>query len=129
MGEGGQSPWTGEASGHLLVESACGQSSSVIWLGLFMFCRSRTFSVLQSGFFGGQIPNFGEFKKCLSLQSDFSRLVLMESQLPALQVKFVSTHLTWVVADVRKFTYHMLGLPQRHSKGKRRKLFCNYSLS
>lgn len=50
-------------------------------------------------FFGGQIPNFGEFKKSLSLQSDFLRLVLMESQLPALQVKFVSTHLTWVAAD------------------------------
>lgn len=54
MGEGGQSTWTGEASGHLLVESACGQPSSLIWLGLFMFCRSRTFSVLQSGFLGGK---------------------------------------------------------------------------
>lgn len=96
VGDGGQSTWTGEASGHLLVESACGQPDMV----RFVHGLQKQY-ILRAAvkFLRGKIPNFGDFKKSLSLQSDFSCLLLMESQSPALQVKFVSTHLTWVAAD------------------------------
>lgn len=63
-------------------------------------------------FFRGHIPNLGDLKKSLSLQSDFSGSLLMQSQLPALQVKFVSMYFTWGAAEQLESSLTSLPLPE-----------------
>lgn len=65
--------WIGEASGHLLVEAACGQPSSLIQLCFLMFWRTSTFSVLQSGLSEG-ISQIWGILRSLSVSSLISQV-------------------------------------------------------
>lgn len=68
-----QSTWIGEVSGYLLVETACGQPGSLIQLGLLMFWRTSTFSMLQSGFSEGTSQIWGIWRS-LSVSSLISQV-------------------------------------------------------